>query len=182
MNLFSGLNNPTDITTRPEYAAICGYTHHNIQTQFKEHLSTVDLDKLKQWYNGYDYLGGEENRVYNPYDILLFIDNHFEYKNYWWSTGNPGFLIKKLKEQYYYIPDLENIITTEEILDTFDVDCINLVALLWHRSKQKNIIRNIWQKPGASNRISTLRVSAFPVNSATLPNLTGRKWQIKNTR
>ena len=131
MNLFSGLNNLTDITTRPEYAAICGYTHHDIKTTFKEHLKEVDLEKLKQWYNGYDYLGGEENRVYNPYDILLFIDNHCEYENYWWGTGNPSFLIKKLQEQNYYIPDLEHIVVSKEILDTFDVEKIDLIALLW---------------------------------------------------
>jgi hypothetical protein len=131
MNLFSGLNNLTDITTLSDYAAICGYTHYDIQTTFKEHLLDVDLDKLKQWYNGYDYLGGVAKRVYNPYDILLFINSHCEYKNYWWSTGNPSFLIKKLQEQNYYIPDLENIVVNQEILDTFDVDCIDLVALLW---------------------------------------------------
>ena len=131
MNLFSGLNNLTDITTRPEYAAICGYTHQDIKTHFKQHLETVDLEKLKEWYNGYDYLGGEENKVYNPYDILLFIDNHCEYKDYWWETGNPSFLIKKLQEQNYYIPNLENIIVSEKILNTFDIERIDLIALLW---------------------------------------------------
>lgn len=131
MNLFSGLNNLTDITTMPEYAAICGYTHNDIKTTFKEHLRDVDLDKLKEWYNGYDYLGGEENRVYNPYDILLFINNHCEYENYWWGTGTPSFLIKKLQEQHYYIPQLENIVVAKELLDTFDVEKIDLIALLW---------------------------------------------------
>jgi hypothetical protein len=131
MNLFSGLNNLTDITIRPEYAAICGYTHYDIQSQFKEHLVGVDLEKLKQWYNGYDYLGKTESRVYNPYDILLFIDNHCEYENYWWGTGNASFLIKKLQEQNYYIPNLENIVVAKETLDSFDVDNIDLVALLW---------------------------------------------------
>ncbi len=131
MNLFSGLNNLTDITTRPEYASLCGYTHHDIKTTFKAHLQGVDLDKLKQWYNGYDYLGGAEHRVYNPYDVLLFIDNHYEYKDYWWETGNPSFLIKKLQEQHYYIPDLENIIVSEKILNTFDIEKIDLIALLW---------------------------------------------------
>ncbi len=131
MNLFSGLNNLTDITTMPAYAAICGYTQNDIESQFKDHLLGVDLDKLKQWYNGYDYLGGEENKVYNPYDILLFINNECEYKNYWWGTGKPSFLIKKLAEQNYYIPNLENIIVSEEILDTFDIEHIDLIALLW---------------------------------------------------
>lgn len=131
MNLFSGLNNLTDITTHSDYAAICGYTHNDIKNSFQEHLVDVDLDKLKRWYNGYNYLGGESNLVYNPYDILLFIHNHCEYKNYWWETGNPGFLIKKLSEQYYYIPNLENIVVSDEIINTFDIDCIDLIALLW---------------------------------------------------
>jgi hypothetical protein len=131
MNLFSGLNNLTDITIQSDYASICGYTHTDIKTTFKEHLKSVDLEKLKHWYNGYDYLGGEKNKVYNPYDILLFINNHCEYKDYWWETGNPNFLIKKLKEQNYYIPNLENIIVSEKILNTFDLDRIDLVALLW---------------------------------------------------
>jgi len=131
MNLFSGLNNLIDITTLPAYADICGYTHNDIKTTFKKHLKTVDLDKLKEWYNGYDYLAGEDKRVYNPYDILLFINSECDYKNYWWGTGNPGFLITKLKEQNYYIPQLENIVVSEEILDTFDIENINLIALLW---------------------------------------------------
>ncbi len=131
MNLFSGLNNLTDITTMSDYATICGYTHHDLETTFAECLQGVDMDKLKQWYNGYDYLGGDAKRVYNPYDILLFINNNLEYKNYWWSTGNPSFLIEKLKEQNYYIPKLENVVVSEEVLNTFDIDNIDLIALLW---------------------------------------------------
>ena len=132
MNLFSGLNNLMDITTMSDYATICGYTHDDVKKQFKEHLQSVDLDKVKTWYNGYNYYPEcSECSVYNPFDILLFIANHHEYKNYWWETGNPGFLVEKLKEQNYYIPGLENIIVSEEILNTFDIDNIDLIALLW---------------------------------------------------
>jgi len=128
MNLFSGLNNLQDITTMKKYSTICGYTHNDIKTTFKEHLEDVDLDKLKEWYNGYNYFG---DAVYNPYDILLFISNECEYKNYWWSTGNPRFLIEKLKTSSYNIPQMESIITTSETLDSFDIEYIDLVALLW---------------------------------------------------
>jgi len=128
MNLFSGLNNLQDITTMRKYSTICGYTHNDIKTTFKEHLEGVDLDKLKEWYNGYNYFG---DSVYNPYDILLFISNECEYKNYWWSTGNPRFLIEKLKTSSYNIPQMESIITTSETLDSFDIEYIDLVALLW---------------------------------------------------
>ncbi|MEO1954359.1 MAG: AAA family ATPase [Campylobacterales bacterium] len=128
MNLFSGLNNLQDITIMKKYSTICGYTHNDIKTTFKEHLKGVDLDKLKEWYNGYNYFG---NAVYNPYDILLFISNEYEYRNYWWGTGNPRFLIEKLKTSSYNIPQMESIITNAETLDSFDIEYIDLVALLW---------------------------------------------------
>ncbi len=128
MNLFSGLNNIEDITLNANYGNICGYTHNDLLTVFAEHLKGADMEMVKLWYNGYNYFG---EKVYNPFDILLFISNNFEFKNYWWSTGNPSFLIDMLKTGNYFIPSLENFTATEEILDTFDVDNIELIALLW---------------------------------------------------
>ena len=128
MNLFSGLNNLEDITLDENYATICGYTHHDLLTVFENHLQGADMERVKQWYNGYNYLG---ERVYNPFDILLFISKKFDYRNYWWSTGNPSFLIDMLKTGNYFIPALENFEASEEILDAFDVDRIELIALLW---------------------------------------------------
>ena len=128
LNLFSGLNNIEDITIDAEFSTITGYTHTDIQESFKDYIEEVDLNKLKKWYNGYNYFG---TPVYNPYDILLFFSKGNIYDNYWWETGNPKFLIDILKESRYYLPDLENIETTKEVLNTFDVDNIGLVALLW---------------------------------------------------
>ncbi|HHG85033.1 MAG TPA: hypothetical protein ENJ82_09845, partial [Bacteroidetes bacterium] len=128
MNLFSGLNNLNDITLNPCYGNLCGYTHHDLKTVFKEHLAGTDWEKIKSWYNGYNYFG---DRVYNPFDILLFISNGKEFRNYWWATGNPGFLIELLAKKEYYIPELENYEASDEILDSFDVDNIELEALLW---------------------------------------------------
>jgi len=128
MNLFSGLNNLNDITLDEKYATICGYTHNDLKTIFKDLLNGVDMNMVKKWYNGYYYLG---EKVYNPFDILLFIDKGFKYENYWWETGNPSFLIEMLKTGEYFIPNIENFVATKEILNTFDVDNIELVALLW---------------------------------------------------
>ncbi len=128
MNLFSGLNNLEDITLNADYGDICGYTHDDLLTVFSEHLQGADMKMVQEWYNGYNYFG---KKVYNPFDILLFISNHFKFRNYWWSTGNPSFLIEMLKTENYYIPKLENFEATDEILNTFDVDKIELIALLW---------------------------------------------------
>ncbi|SDN71203.1 PD-(D/E)XK nuclease superfamily protein [Desulfonauticus submarinus] len=128
LNLFSGLNNLRDITVIKEYGEICGYTHNDLENVFFEHLKNVNLEKVKKWYNGYNYFG---EKIYNPYDILLFIANGYEFRNYWWSTGNPSFLIDKLKETNYYLPKLDNALISEEGLDIFDVEYIDILALLW---------------------------------------------------
>ncbi len=128
LNLFSGLNNLEDITNDVRYAEICGYTPKELKTVFGDALRGVDWDRFKRWYNGYNYFG---EKLYNPYDVLLFISKNFEFRNYWWATGNPSFLLKKLKEWRYYIPEVENAIVSEETLEAFDIDYIDLVALLW---------------------------------------------------
>ncbi|MDZ7697288.1 MAG: ATP-binding protein [Deltaproteobacteria bacterium] len=128
MNLFSGLNNLEDITVDANFGEICGYTHQDLKKVFAEHLKDANLDLVKRWYNGYYYFG---ERVYNPFDILLFISKGLEYRNYWWNTGNPSFLIKKLEEGNYSIPQIEEAVISEESLDAFDVEYIDLLALLW---------------------------------------------------
>ncbi len=128
VSIFSGLNNIVDVSLNPDYGNICGYTQHNVENDFKELLADADLGELKKWYNGYNFL---KDNVYNPFDILLFIRNHFSYKNYWFETGTPSFLIKLIKEQNYYLPDLENLVIGEEILNSFEIDNIRLDVLLY---------------------------------------------------
>ncbi len=128
VSLFSGLNNINDITLTKKYATICGYTQNDVETSFKNHLIDVDMNKLKHWYNGYKFLG---EGVYNPFDILLFITNEFEYRNYWFSTGTPTFLLKILELNNYFLPNLENVVKDEAMLNSFDVDNIELETLMW---------------------------------------------------
>ncbi|MFH1096135.1 MAG: ATP-binding protein [Candidatus Desantisbacteria bacterium] len=129
VSLFSGLNNLKDITIDERVATICGYTQDNLETVFKEYLKGIDLEKVKLWYNGYSWLG---EKVYNPFDILLFLDSPSkEFRNYWFETGNPTFLLKILKERRYYIPEFEEITAGESLIGSFDVDCIEPDALLF---------------------------------------------------
>src|SRR6185437_12271249 len=133
VSLFSGLNNLHDITLKQENADICGYTQNELETNFKEYLTrgNVDKAKLKLWYNGYNFDGTEEQKVYNPFDILLFFSESYNYKNYWFSTGNPEFLIKLIQKNKYYFPNMENVTVMEDSLGKFDVDDIPLTSLLF---------------------------------------------------
>ncbi len=128
VNLFSKLNNLTDITINSDYSAICGYKEADLDTYFGELLAQANREDIKKWYNGYSWLG---ETVYNPYDILLFIYNHYMFRNYWFSTGTPTFLIKLMQEKRYFIPELEELKVTETVLDSFDVETMKVEALLW---------------------------------------------------
>ena len=128
VSLFSGLNNIQDITLNPNFSTICGYTQRDVETVFAKHLEGQDFVKIKKWYNGYKFLG---EGVYNPFDILLFISNEFAFRNYWFSTATPTFLLKLIEKNNYFLPNLENIVKDERMLDSFDVDYIELETLMW---------------------------------------------------
>jgi hypothetical protein len=128
VSLFSGINQLHDITLSARSATLCGYTQRDLETTFAAHLAGVDGAELRRWYNGYGFLG---EPVYNPFDILLFISEGHSYRNYWFETGNPSFLIKLFQRQRYFLPDLEQLEVSEEILDSFDLERINPVTLLF---------------------------------------------------
>ena len=93
VSLFSGLNNLRDITLTPRYSAICGYTEADLDTVFAPELPGLDRDKIRGWYNGYNWRG--EEKVYNPFDILLLFDER-EFEPWWFETGTPAFLVETL--------------------------------------------------------------------------------------
>ncbi len=127
-SIFSGLNNITDITLNPEYGNICGYTQNDIESSFLPYLDNVDLDKLKEWYDGYNFL---KDNVYNPYNILLFIQNGKRYKNYWFESGTPTFLINWIKENGVNIKSFENIRVGYDFFNSFDIDDLDITSLMF---------------------------------------------------
>jgi hypothetical protein len=129
VNLFSGLNQLIDITIDDQFSSICGYTDKDLEEYFSEHLSGSNPEDVRNWYNGYNWTGSES--VYNPYDILLFLSKKFSFQNYWFETGTPTFLIELFRKHQYFLPNLENIQVTREVLGAFDVDYIDPIALLF---------------------------------------------------
>ena len=127
-SIFSGLNNIEDISLNKRYATTCGYTQKNIENEFAKYLQGVDLKRVQLWYNGYNFLG---DRVYNPFDILKFIKNDFMFKNYWWDSGNAFSLITLLKKGNYFLPDLQNVKTDKTLLNSFDLENLQLESLLF---------------------------------------------------
>jgi Predicted AAA-ATPase. len=96
VSIFSGLNQLNDITIDPSFATVCGYTQSELESVFEDRLKDFDKEKIKEWYNGYNWLG---ESVYNPFDILLLFDKKM-FKPYWFEAETPTFLIKMIVENH----------------------------------------------------------------------------------
>ena len=133
VSIFSGLNNLKDISLNPDYGSICGYTEEDLEDVFGEHLQGADLKQLRYWYNGYNFLGTK--RVYNPYDILNFIDQsrsfgEFYFGNHWFETGTPTFVIDLIARDKLLAQQLEPQIIGKNKLDSSSLDKLELTTAL----------------------------------------------------
>ncbi len=128
VSLFSGLNNLTDITLDPEFSDVCGYTESDLDTVFSPELPGLDREAIREWYNGYSWLG--EESVYNPFDILLLFRSR-EFRAHWLETGSPTFLVDTLFRRRVRSVDLDGMLPSDDLLSAFDVDAIAPEALLF---------------------------------------------------
>ena len=177
VSLFSGLNNLTDLSLDPIAWELVWFTEQEITDNLEDYLDWVDRKKMKLWYNGFNFLW--ENKVYNPYDVLLFLKNK-EYKAHWFETATPSFLIKLLKnlDNFYPIPDLQNITSWEKLLWSFDIENINLETLLfqtWYLTikEKKNWIWGIQYKLKVPNKEISQSLNDYLI--------TDYLWAYKNT-
>lgn len=138
VSLFSGLNNLLDITLDERFATIAGITEKELEENCADYIETLARkesvspekikDDIKEWYNGYSWDG--VNKVYNPTSLFtLFIRSHFS--NYWFATGTPTFLIELIKQNNYNIPDIEEILVGEQVLDSYDLHHLDINSLLF---------------------------------------------------
>jgi PD-(D/E)XK nuclease superfamily/Predicted AAA-ATPase len=103
---------------------------------FEDYLSKIEsqlnisrevlLETMRIWYNGYSWDGSK--RVYNPFGALNFFAD-CKFKNYWFATGSPNFLIEQMRKHARF--DVENSIVNNTILDKYDIENIALIPLLF---------------------------------------------------
>ena len=88
---------------------------------------TVDevVDRLRHTYDGYHF-SAKAPGVYNPYSIVNAMSDG-EFKNYWYSTGTPTFLVNMLKKFGTSISDINGSEATE---DEFDAPTENMQSVL----------------------------------------------------
>ena len=114
VSVFSGFNQPKDISMYDQYEALCGITEEELHCRFAEPIremavlegcSEVEMQqRLKQHYDGYHF-GEKMQDIYNPFSILNAFDSK-KIRDFWFSTGTPTYLIRLMNHFHEGIDQL----------------------------------------------------------------------------
>ena len=117
VSVFSGFNQPSDISLDARYEALCGITEEEMYRYFAEPIealaqkykcSTEEMKlRLKLQYDGYHF-SDELADVYNPFSILNAFDKK-RIADYWFATGTPTYLIRLLNHTNENLNELTGI-------------------------------------------------------------------------
>ena len=104
VSVFSGFNQPADISMDPRYETLCGITQQELEGYFAEAIEEMAgsqgisgdemREALKRQYDGYHF-SEKMTDVYNPFSLL----NAFAtgtIRDYWFSSGTPSYLVRLL--------------------------------------------------------------------------------------
>ena len=139
LSILSVLNNLKNISMRDDFSALCGITEEELLTQLKpdiEQMAEANGETyeeacahLKHQYDGYHFSSGSPD-IYNPFSLFNAF-NSKEYKNYWFSTGTPTFLLDLLRQANFDVRNLDGLTATDEQFDAPTDQIIDPIPVLY---------------------------------------------------
>ena len=139
MSVFSGLNNLNDISMIPDYVDICGISETELHEYFDESISELSSAnemskeecyvKLKSMYDGYHFCE-DSIGIYNPFSLLNTFQNK-KFREYWFETGTPGFLVEVMRKTSFDVTTLENQTVDSTLMSNADAIFENPVPYLF---------------------------------------------------
>ncbi|GHU95512.1 ATPase AAA [Bacteroidia bacterium] len=140
VSIFSDLNQLRDISMTEDYAAICGICERELIGNFEPEIQalaeknnlTVEatLVKLKQRYDGYHF-AAQSDGMYNPFSVLNVFASR-EFRDYWFATGTPTFLVQAVKRAELDICKFDNDFTfPARSIDDYRAETNNPTSILY---------------------------------------------------
>ena len=139
MSVFSDLNNLTDISMDARYTDICGISEADLKDYFPESVKELAeanglseeecRQKLALMYDGYHFCE-DSIGVYNPFSLLNTFGS-MKFREYWFETGTPSFLVKVMRKTSYDITSLSEQEADSSLLTDLDTVFLNPVPLLY---------------------------------------------------
>jgi hypothetical protein len=138
VGVFSGLNNLKDITLDDRYATMLGITQAEMERDFQDYIhafaESTDssapqlISEIRRWYDGFCF-SKRCTPVYNPFSLLQLFDAR-DFRNHWFETGTPTFLVKLLRERGYDVQALENLRVDELTFSSYELEDLSPLPLL----------------------------------------------------
>ena len=104
VSVFSGFNQPDDISLDEKYESLCGITKEELLTVFDKPIHSLAANKNKSYedmvamltekYDGYHF-SSKMTGIFNPFSILNCFSKN-DMRNYWFASGTPGYLVRLL--------------------------------------------------------------------------------------
>ncbi len=139
VSVFSDLNNLEDISMLPAYMDICGISEQEIHTYFEEGVQELAANnrltyeetraKLKEQYDGYHF-GQNSIGIYNPFSLLNTFKNQ-TFRDYWFETGTPTFLMELLKKTDYNLNRLQEEELSADVLGSVESMSTNPIPVIY---------------------------------------------------
>ena len=127
ISLFSVLNNLSNISFDPQYAAICGISHQEMldcmMPEIKEMAAfngwAVDetIARLKDYYDGYHFSRRNMVDIYNPFSLISALDSR-ELRSYWASSGATSLLPKFVSDIEIHLDDFDSCSVLSTVLES----------------------------------------------------------------
>ncbi len=130
VSVFSGFNQPKDISMVDKYDTICGITDEEIDIYFREVVEEMALKKkktveemrsmLRKRFDGYHF-STRLKGVHNPFSLLNTFDSQV-INDYWFRTGTPTYLIRLLNHSDKNLDELTNKYYTQSQFIDYKAD------------------------------------------------------------
>ncbi len=139
VSVFSDLNHLTDISLDSRYVDICGISEAELRTNFDEgvaELATANnmtkdecYARLKRDFDGYHFQPDTVG-IYNPFSLLSTLASG-QFKDYWFETGTPTFLVHQLLKTNFLLEDMTREELTVDTLNSIEIMDENPLPLLF---------------------------------------------------
>lgn len=130
ISLFSVLNNLSNISFEPEFAAICGITKEEVLRDFKPEINKLAeyedwtfneaVAKLTAYYDGYHFSRRNMVDVFNPFSLINALADS-DLKNYWASSGATSLLPKFVDDMELKLGNFDPCTILRQTIETSDV-------------------------------------------------------------
>ncbi len=139
LSIFSTLNNITNLSLHPDFAAICGITGEEIDTQMQPDVERLAdrykcsaetmREMLRETYDGYHF-SEESPDIYNPFSLMKAF-NERRLNNFWFESGTPSYLLRQLQRYRTDITKIDGIVVPSDAFDQPTENMLDALPLLY---------------------------------------------------